>query len=772
MAFLKRLSTVFVLVWLVIVPAFSATNFIVRHIEVQGIQRVTESTVLSYLPVHVGQQFKVQQSSSIIQALYKTGFFSDVQLSRRGNTLIVFLAERPTIGLVQVVGNKAISKKQLQPVLKKLGIVEGQFYDSSKLNAIVQGLQQEYDMLGHYAATVNPQVIPKVRNRVAILIRIKEGPIAKIRTIQIKGNQVFSRRQLLKNFTLTTTGLLSWYTHHNRYSKTQLEKNLQQLQFFYYDHGYLHFRVVSQQVKMTPDRKGVAITVYVYEGPVYRISGYRVAGQFAHDPVIAHLVSSIKTGEVFSRKKVMDINNKIAKYFANQGYAFPYINPAPTMDDKNHQVFLTYQIKLGSRVYVRKVNIVGNARTKDSVIRSQVRQMEASLYSLKKVNESKRRIANLGYLNKVKVSTLPVPGHPDQVDLTYHVNEVNAGRASVRGGYSDVDGFLYGASISEPNFMGTGKYVSLGFQKSAYSGQYNFSYTNPFYTTNGVSRSFSVYYNHTTPGKVNLDPYTMDDYGGTLSYGIPVSEYDSLSVGFGYDHVAIGNVNNIFVSPSVTGFLAIHPSPFNQFKLLLGWGRQTLDRAIFPTMGSAQGVSLTVGAPVLKSSLGFYQAAYTAKWYFPLGYGFVVHPHAVLGYGAGFGRSSVLPFFNNFYGGGISSLPGFEANTLGPKNPRDVTTALGGNVEIIGGINLIFPNPISQKVRTSLILGVGNIFQTYRTPGVTYEGVALKNLRVSTGLMVSWWSPLGVIDFSFAVPLRKKAGDQLGFFGFSFGASL
>lgn len=773
----KRFVSIFTTLFLLFsLTAFSATRFVVRNIQVQGLQRVSEATVLSAMPIHIGQTYTGAESKSIISSIYKTGLFSNVQLKRRDNTLIVQVVERPTIASIRISGNKAIKSKQLKPILKQMGITVGKTFDPTKLHDIVIGLQHQYAVLGKAGATVMPEVKTYSRNRVGLTIRITEGKATIIRDITITGNKAFSESTLLSKFTLTTPGIFSWFTHNDRYSEMRLSQDLQNLQSYYFDHGYLQFRIVSHKVTHLPNGRGVSIAVRVFEGPVYTISGYRLEAKLPKnlEGFVKQTLTEVHKGAVFSRQQIVDLTKKIGNYLADHGYAFPKISPTPQLDQAKRQVFLVFRVYSGHRVYVRKIHLNGNGRTNGLVVRSQLRQMEGGLYSLKQVKESKRRIANLGYLNNIQITTAPVPGQPSQVDLGYHVHEISTGRASVQAGYSDINGLLYGASIAEPNFMGTGRYVRVGFQNSEYTSSYNFSYNNPFYTVTGISRGFNIFYNHTTPGRVNIDPYTSDNYGANLSYGIPVSEYNLITFGGGYKHVAISDVNPAEVSPSVTDFLAQKSSPYNLFTLTAGISHGTLDQAIFPNSGSEQSFNVTVGVPLLDSSLGYYQLTYDGRWYFPIGHGFVISPHTTLGYGDGYGDVHTLPFFNNFYAGGLRTLPGYEANTLGPKNPNDPTQALGGNVEILGGVNLILPNFISHKVRTAAIVNFGNIFQTDRVAGVTtYENVAFKNLRVTAGVMVSWLSPLGApLDFSLAWPLNKKPGDQQEIFGFSFGATL
>lgn len=764
------------LLLLISTSIFADSSFVVRQIQIHGLQRISSSAVIAAMPLHAGQTYTSEEGNEIIAALFRTGFFSNVQLSRQASTLVVTVVESPTIDSITITGNKSIKAKQLKPVLKNLKIVVGDTFNPSELHAIVLGLQQQYAMLGHAGAIITPTVKTLSRNRVAINIAIQEGKATIVRSIHIDGNHAFSEHELVDQFKLTTPSIFTWFNHDDRFSTMRLDEDLQALEDFYFNRGYLEFRVVSHDVTQLPKGYGVKIHVQVFEGPVYHLSGYKldtVQLPSKLKPKVLQILTQLRTGAVFSKQEIVAINKQVGDYLGDNGYAFPLINPVPTLDHTTHTVFLTYNIQSGHRVYVRQIHILGNTITTGKVIRTQLRQMESAPYSLTNVKESKRNISNLSYLNHVEVTTKPVPNKPNQVDLDYHVHEVSAGRASVQAGYSDVDGFLYGASISEPNFMGSGKFVSIGFQRSAYTSSYSMSYNNPFFTTSGISRGFSVYYNHTTPANVNLEPYTMDDFGSSMTFGIPISEFDQLLLGGGYDHIAISNVTPGLVSPSVTQFLQSNPAPYNQLKLITGISHGTLNRAIFPTKGNEQTLSGTFGLQAYQSSLGYYQLGYDSRWYVPLFAGFIFNPHITTDYGNGYGNTHVLPFFNNYYAGGIQSLPGYTANTLGPKNPFDLSQALGGNVETIGGVNFILPDFISHKVRTALFIDAGNIFQTNQTPGVTYESIAFQNLRVTTGLMVSWWSPLGApLDFSLGFPLNSKPGDQLSLFGFSFGATI
>lgn len=772
-------KTIFIgFLFCVVVSAWADSDFVVQNIIIQGNQRLTSATVSSYLPIHPGQHYTDAEGDAVITTLFNTGFFSNVNLSRRGDTLIVIVHERPTIGLLTITGNKEIKTKQLYPILKKVGLVEGDVFDPSKLNEIRLGLQDEYATLGHETAIVTTSVKPEPHNQIALTIQITEGPLAKVHSITFSGNAHFSQRTLRNTFQLTTPGIFTLLNHHDRYSASQLQTDLSALTNFYYNYGYLKFKVVSSQATYNATHTKVDIHIVVSEGPVYHISGYRIE---EHDKYLHQIqpLITLKAGDVFSRAKLLAINKTIAAFFANRGYAFPQIQPIPMLNDQTRTVFIVFQVNIGQLIYVRNVDITGNTRTNQRVIRTQMLQMEDALYSQGNINESKRRIqANLPYVSNLKVTTSPVPGNPSLVDLDYDVKEVNAGKASLQGGYSDIDGFIYGASFSEPNFMGSGKYVSIGFTRSDFSSNYTFSYNNPFYTIDGISRGYNIYYNYTTPGNVGLQSYTESDVGANFAYGIPISEFDSVNLGAGYDYININDVNFSTISPSVAQFLTNNPSPYNEPNVTTGITHQSLDRAIFPNSGNLQQIATIVAPPLgATSTLGYYTATYNGKWFFPFGSsGFVLEPHATIGYGGGIGSDGSLPFFENFYGGGIGSLPGFEPNSLGPKNPNDTEQAMGGNVETFAGLNLFAPTIFSDRVRYGALLDVGNVFDTNHVvsqPAIDYENVNFGNLRVTAGVLISWAWPLGApIDISLAYPLNQKSGDQPSIFGFSMGASL
>ncbi len=584
------------IIWFILaMPSAYAENFVVKQIKVYGLQRVQESTVLSYMPIHVGQEVTTQDTVNILVDLYKTGFFSNVRLERQGSILIVYVTERPTIGLIQINGNKEFTDKQLLPILKDIGIQEGSPYDSSKVNSIIQGLREQYNQMGYYAVQVEAQAQPESRNRVALYIKVKEGPIAKVRNIKIEGNQAFSQRELKKVFTTKTTAWwkLGFLVHNDRYSKVTLAKDLDQLRTFYLNHGYLRFQVIDQRVVVSPDNKTVDIFIRISEGPIYKVKGYEINGLSAYPEenkaVHDYVDQLLKPGSVFSKQNMVNSSETIRIYFASKGHAFPIINTEPSIDDSARQVFIVFTVIPGPVSYVRNIDFSGNTRTEDTALRNSITQMEGAPYSIVDVEQSKARLAYLPYLQDVTVDTNPVPDKPDQVDLNYHLKEVNAGKASIQGGYSTSDGFIYGASLTEPNLFGTGKYGSINFNASTYQKSYGFTYANPYYTTYGISRSITIFSTITTPSTdLNQASYTMNGYGGTVTYGIPVSLNNRISLGYGYTYITLNDVNGVFTSPTVQDFVEDHPSPYNQFKGLLSWGYSTLDRAMAPTSGFNQ----------------------------------------------------------------------------------------------------------------------------------------------------------------------------------------
>jgi len=743
---------------LIALPALGAGEFVVKKIEVQGLQRIPLQTVMEYLPIHVGQTLSPADTGAVIHALYQTGFFGNVSLARNGDTLVVQVSERPTIGLIKISGNKQIKTKDLMAALKQSGIVEGAGYDQALLDGMKQAMVNEYHKTGRYDATVETKATEQSRNRMAVDIQIHEGKIAKVSKINITGNQAFSNRQLLKNFNLGKKPWWAFLSSKDEYSEEKLQTDLKSLQEFYLDRGYLRFKVDSESADMTPDKKSVVINIHVTEGVPYRVKSYKLSGTLLGQEAKISKLINIKPGEVFSRKKVLAINDAMGRLYGDQGYAMAQVDAIPAIDDVNHQVFLTFTVEPGRRIYVRNVDYFGNTRTADEVLRRETRQMEGGVYSISQQDETKRRLNNLGYLDSIESKMEPVPGKPDQVDLRYNVKETSSTTASAQVGYSDAYGILYGANITQKNFKGSGKTVSLGFNNSQYAQTYSFNYFNPYYTESGMSRGFSLYFQHVTPDQSNIAAYTLDSYGAMMNYRVPLSEYDYFSFGYGYEYL---NIKSGDGSIEMANFMAQQGANFNNLKITAGWTHNTYDRAVLPTQGFNQWLGMEAGLPGLPNSLEYYRLNYDATYYQPLTKGFILSLNTDLGYGNGYGKQTELPFFKNYYAGGMGTVRGYSENTLGPRD--SVNNALGGNILTAASANLIVPTPLNDyRVRTSLFFDAGNVFQ---------DKMSFTDIRYSTGLEVDWVSPMGPLKVSFGQALNSKPNDTLRFINFSIGTS-
>lgn len=754
-----------VLSLLFVTCVFAQGGFRVSKISFEGLQRVSPETALTYISIKPGQALTPSRSQQTIESLYQTGFFSNVELARRGNELVVIVTERPTIGLIRFSGNKLVKKKDLEAVLKQAGIQEGLTLNRMNLLGLSQSLEQQYYTLGRYNADVTTTVKPEPRNRVAVDIKIYEGQVAKVQQIKILGAKNFTQKKLLKSFSLTTPHIWSFITKGDQFSRQKLDHDLKSLNNFYLDRGYLRFSIDSTQASITPNRRDVYVTIHVTEGPVYRLSGYALVGNtIGKRAELEKLLSNFKRGNAFSRQKVLAVRNAMKHVLASNGYALARVDVMPTVDDSKHTVYLTFNVKPSEMIYIDQINYVGNTKTNDTVLRREMRQMEGAPYNQSKIDESKRRIQNLGYLTNVQIKMEPVPGKTDKVDLQYHVKETSTATASAQAGYSDAYGFMYGANLVQNNFMGSGKTVSLGFSNNEYMHNYSFSYFNPYYTKSGISRGFSVYYQRVTPVDVGITEYKSNVIGTSMNYRFPMSEYDYLTAALGYEHLRITASKNA-VSKSVFDFLKEHGNNYNEARLTLGWTHTTYDRAIFPTKGFHQTIAGVLGLPVFgNTSVDYYKLTYDAKYYQPLNrrHSFILRLSTDLGYGNGYARlGGELPFFRNFYAGGIGSVSGYDSNSLGPKDSHG--NAIGGNVLTVAEAALIFPNPITQMLRTAVIFDAGNIYHNEFNP---------RSLRMAAGVEIDWLSPMGPLKFTLAYPLNARKGDDKDPFQFTMGASL
>jgi outer membrane protein insertion porin family len=735
-----------------------AQQFVVKKIQFEGLERISIKTFRNYLPIKEGDNFNTVQSGEIIHELYKTGFFSDVKLSNKNETLIVTVVERPVVEEINISGNKQITKKQLFEALKIGGLVEGQIFDHSVLVDIEQQIVQQYNSLGRYNAHVKVEIVNHGKSKIVVNINIDEGPVAKIKEIKIIGNNVFSQKKLLSDFSLATSNLWSFFTKSDQYSKEKLDADLEKLRSFYLDKGYLKFKIDSTQVSITPDKKFIFITIHITEGSVYSIKGFDVSGSFPMKQADIVKLIKLKEKEIFSRKILFDITGDISRFLGDFGYATPNIRVEPEINEVEKKIFIHFIVDAGKRAYVRRINFSGNTRTNENVLRREMRQQEGALFSLSKLEESKRRLENLGYLQDIDAKIEPVPNHPEQIDINYSVKEASSAMANFQVGYSDADGFLYGVNFNEQNFLGTGNSFGLGFDNSKDYKTYNLMFLKPYFTDSGISLQINGYAQRHTPGSIHLSSYTTDIYGATMMWGVPVSDFNRINFGYGYENIKLGG--NSGTSLEVYNFIKSQGNVFNQIRLLAGWNFSNTDRAVFPTKGSAQAFNVDFGVPADKHSLEYYKADYILSWYVPITHKIIIKARGELGYGAGYGKTKKLPFFKNYFAGGIDSVRGYEPGSLGPRD--SMNNPMGGNFLTVGSLGLIFPNPAGDSLRTSVFVDVGKVYQ---------DKFSYRGLRSSYGVQGEWRSPLGILVFSYAKPIRSRHSDRLDAFQFNIGTS-
>lgn len=748
------------------IHAHSFESFVVKNIRIEGLQRITEGTVLNYLPVRVGEELPASKTSEILKSLFETGFFQDIQLEKDGNVLVIKVVERPTIGKITVTGNKEIKTENLTSTLKTAGLAEGHVFDRSTFEQIRNELERLYFSHGKYAVKVESTVEQQKHNRVNVSINIDEGHPARIKAINIVGNKRFSTAELLKKFNLAPTHAFSWVMSSDQYDKQKLSADLEELRNFYFDRGYLTFRIISTQVSITPDKQDIYITINIEEGEQFILSGFQLAGDtIVPESELLPLVK-LKTGEVFSRAKIADATKALSDRLGEEGYAYARVNPIPEKNDEERSVKIMFYIEPGKKIYVRRIYFEGNSKTKDDVIRREIIQMESAPINTKQVEGSKTRLNRTGYFTDVKLELRPVPGVPDEVDLVYIVEEASSGQLGGGIGYSDADGFLVNANISNRNFLGTGKNLDLNFNQSSAYKTYSLSYHDPYYTFSGISRGFNAFYSKTSLGQTtNVSNYTTDAFGGNVAYGIPLSPVDKFTFGYGFQTTELKTYNQ-FVPTQIIDFIANNGDISREVTAAVGWVHNTFDRYIFPENGLSQSAGLTLSVP--ESDLQYYRLTYNMQWFHALGHGFVFTTSGTLGYGDGYGKTNGLPFYKNFFAGGARTVRGFQESSLGPKD--SLGNSFGGNLLTVGNVSLIIPNffsPETKAIRLACFFDIGQVWDTQSDLNL----VGAQGLRYSTGVSATWMSPLGPLTFSVSLPLNKHDGDKVQQAALTFGTT-
>lgn len=738
---------------LYVAPALAFESFIVKDIRLEGLQRISVGSVFNSLPIKVGEELRQDDTAAAVKALYQTGFFKDVRLEREGDVLVVFVAEAPAISSIDINGNSAIPTEQIKMVLKDLGLTEGRVFERSLFDNIEQELKRQYYSIGKYSIKLDVELKPLERNRIAVTLNIAEGDEALVRQMNVVGVQSFASKDINEFLELADGS--------EKYSKQVLAGDLEKLRSYYMDRGFINFQIDSNQVSLTPDKKDIYITVNITEGEIYKIREVKLAGELLLPVQEYDALVEIKKDEVFSRSKMTATRQNIIDKLSEKGYPFANVNIIPKLDKDNRTAEMTVFVDPGKRVYVRRINISGNTGTRDVVVRREMRQMESDWLSSNRVSLSKLRLNRTGFFETVEVDTVPVPGSPDQVDLEYKVKERPTGSINFGVGFSDTQGATFNFSIAQDNFLGTGKRVSVGLDKSDVTEQYRLSLRDPYYTIDGVSRTISVFRRQIDAEEADISNYVINTDGASVSYGLPLSEHTSMSLGAGYESSELLTVSGV-TAQEITDFVTEHGSDNEVFNLTASWRHDTRNKAIFADRGRL--LQFNFESTIPGSDLEFYKIGAEYRQYFPITKSTTLSYNVEIDFGESFGNTSTLPPFENYFAGGTRSVRGYDGNSLGPRDSTG--DPLGGNKRFVTNLDLILPNPFSSQensVRLGLFLDAGNVFGPS-------ESLDLGDLRSAVGIGLIWIAPVGVLRFSLAEPLNDKPGDDTESFQFTLGA--
>lgn len=746
--------------------AWAIQPFVIKDIRVEGIQRTEAGTVFSYLPVKVGEKLDDEKAAAAIKALYGTGFFKDVRLEVESDVLIVMVQERPAISQIDFIGLKEFDKKQLVDGLKQVGLAEARIFDKSLLDKAEQELKRQYLSRGKYAVAITTTVTPLERNRIAISFNISEGEVAKIQQINIVGNQAFPEKELLDLFALSTPGWMTWWSKSDQYSKQKLAADIETMRSHYLNRGYLEFNLDSTQVSISPDKQSIYITINITEGQKYTVSDIKLAGEMLVPEEELRKLIKIQPGDVFSREKLTDSTKLIGDRLGNDGYAFANVNAVPELNKEKQDAKFTFFIDPGRRVYVRRINVTGNTKTRDEVVRREMRQMEGAWYAANKVTRSRERIDRLGYFSDVNIETPAVAGTTDQVDMNVSVTEKPTGSIMAGAGFSSSEGFILSGSISQANVFGSGNHLSTQINSGKINTVYSLSYTNPYYTDDGISRGFDIYQRKVNSSSLSVSRYDSNSIGGGVRFGVPLNEKDTVNFGLSVESTKLTTYAN--TPTRYIDYVNKFGSSNTTLRGDAGWARDTRDSIIYPTKGSLQRAFTEVGLP--GGDIKYYKLSYQHQWLRPLIQDFSLMLNGEAGYANGYGGKP-LPFFKGFFAGGNTSVRGFKSSSLGPKDIDG--NALGGNRRLVGNAEVLFPFPGMKKdksLRMSLFLDAGSVFGDGDVEG-KYSKISFGDMRYSTGLAVSWQSPMGPMKFSIAAPLNSKATDRVERFQFILGSA-
>lgn len=820
------MKKIFLLCLLLSTAWCAAEPFEVEDIRIIGADRISHGTIFAHLPIERGDTVDQQMVKAAIRSVFSTGYFSDVKLAKEDNVLIVRVVERPAIAKIEISGNKSIKTEELMKGLNNIGLAEGEVFDELELDKVKNELVRQFFSRGKYNVKVKAKGRKLDRNRVTVKIHIDEGKSAKIKHIKVVGNTIFSDEELLQNFELDTTNWLSWYSQKDQYSKEKLNGDLEKLKSYYLDRGYVDTEVESVQVSISDNKKDIYITANIQEGDLYQFGKQELTGEliFEKDILLKYLLT--KQGETFSQNLMEQSANRLKAVLSNRGYAFAEVEPISKIDKDNKTVAVTYYVNPGKKVYVRRVNFIGNVKTRDEVLRREMRQFEGAWFSQALIDRSKLRLQQKPYFEEVEIETPQVPGTDDQVDVNVTVKERNSGQFTFGVGYSQLSGLNLSGSVSLQNLLGTGNTASVAINTSDYYKRLSLFYQDPYFTDDGISVGYGLSYSDINQGEANIAYYNSTNGSASINLSFPISEFDRIYTNFAYERVALRATEGSSADAIVNGLLdlggytytcttssrpdddadlpaltaqcndgVIPPATgvegeviatpyqyrrsFTLYKAEVRWGRDSRNRFFNPTRGSYHSIGLEAALP--GSTAEFYKINLKENILFPLTDNLTLSLKGEIGYGDGYGDTPTLPFFENFFSGGVNSVRGYDDNTLGPKSTTDdsvfanstdpntsrVGDAVGGSFKVVGSAELVFPPPFakdSNAARLAWFVDVGNVFD-----GV--DAFEARELRMSTGLALKWQAPVGPIVISYAFPFNSDRRDRLERLQFTFGST-
>ncbi len=743
--------------------AHAVAPFVVKDIRIVGLQRIEPGSVFAYLPIKRGDTFTDDKASEAIRALYATGFFNDVKISTEGNIVIVNVVERPAIASIDFSGIKEFEKDALIKALRGVGLSQGRYYDKALVERAEQELKRQYLTRGFYAAEVTTTVTPVDQSRVSVLFSVVEGPSAKIRQVNFIGNKAVSTSTLRDEMQLSTPNWFSWYTKNDLYSKEKLTVDLENIRNYYLNRGYLEFNIESTQVSISPDKKDMYLTLTVHEGEPYTVSSVKLTGNLLDRQAELQKLITVKVGELFSAEKLQATTKAIVDKLGEYGYAFATVSAQPAIDQVHHTVALTLQVEPSRRVYVRRVNIVGNTKTRDEVIRREMRQLESSWFDSSRLALSKDRINRLGYFTNVEVTTVPVEGTTDQVDVNVKVDEKPTGAITLGAGFSSTDKVVLSAGVSQDNVFGSGTSLAVNVNTARSYRTLTVTQVDPYFTVDGIKRITDLYYRTTQPLYYSTDSsFRIITAGGDLKFGVPFSEVDTVYFGMGFEQDRLDV--DAYTPQSYIDYVNQFGRVSNNVPLTVGWSRDARDSALVPSRGYFTQANAEYGTPI--GATQYYKADLQVQYYYSISRGFILGLNFQGGYGNGL-AGKPYPIFKNYFAGGIGSVRGYEPSSLGP---RDVTTndPIGGSKMIVGNIELTFPLPgtgYDRTLRVFTFLDGGNVW------GDEGSSIGANGLRYGYGVGLAWISPIGPLKVSVGFPVVKHEGDQYQKFQFQIGTA-